>query len=782
MAMRLQSRMNWAGRATIAVRGGYGGVASRLASIPQNVSGQGQSLYGAGRLDFGVRRMYSTGNVHDVTSEDGHASGETELQPENGGGEEAPVPVRTVWPKKQLDNSRPQNRTIPFNQLARSDQLLDIATNGAKVNRRKLAEELKWLPDPLSLAHRVGLLLKDHEVGFAAELIREAQKNQMNCLVAWNHLLEYCMEKDAQRAAFRFYNDMKKRGLRPNRATYTIMLHGLSKTGKPMGLDPVKTAVSIYRSISAPGSKVEPNIIHHNAMLVLCSRHGNMDMLWQIAGELPEDGATSPDATTYTIILDAIRGAIQRDVEKMEPHEVDRAYERKTQGIQEGKRVWFDVVHLWKNGQFTIDNHLVGAMCKLLMERGSEMDYYEVFALFNQTAGIPILARKPLTDTYNKQGRFQENQEEVEDVPFVDEGDRLLRRPDEEAEVPKEEEAEENFDNLFDPITTEDAPLKRKSFAPEADGIKSHDLFGAMWIPVGNTDLTMILNACVDMNQGLGSGKAYWQNITQEDHGYKVEPDHISANTYLRLLRRGRSSRIALELVRDQLLPIGQVTGKTIHIALSCCRRDRKNINVFKISNELLALMDTALALPDPRALEGYLSMIQILEENPQSLISLNGLEVEGRRSNNLAILGQKLQVTLQTTAIGLLRPHIAKLHEAITKSTAMPGASRGRLPKATQAHAVQGNLALKVMVRTRGLIDAILKPENASFISKTDRKQYEKESQQLRVYSNKESFRHLQDKMSRLIPTPEQILEFHEKNPLEMEAPEEKKPEDEKE
>ncbi|KAA8650587.1 hypothetical protein EYZ11_010061 [Aspergillus tanneri] len=667
----------------------------------------------------------------------------------------------STGPPAGPETDPPKTQHRPERSDNEDAMLFDIAMEGTSPKAREqrghsarrktskvVEQELKWLKDPRALADRVGRLLRSSYVAMAAALVRAAQKEDMECSVAWNHLLEYSMDKGSPRSAFKFYNEMKKRGRKPNSMTYTIMLSGLSKAPRNSGLDPVKTALSIYRSIFAENSKVEPSIIHSNAMLAVCARQGDMDTLWQIAGELPEEGPGSPDPFTYTTILRGITDATHRDVKDMSPKDVEQIMAAKAQGITEGKRVWTDVVYRWKKGQHVIDNYLVSTMGRFLLDGPSYHDCYDVLALFNQTAGIPILATEPLKGSYNlkpatssggSRGGLNQANKELEDVPFVDEGERLYRPPKVDSETLGEQEEGKNFDNLFDPVVPDESP--------SGTTVPSY-------ISVGNRELSIILEACLTMPQALGSGKAYWHHLTQENHRYKVEPDAASFHQYLRLLRAGRSSRATVEVMQNQIVPSRLADGKAFHIAFSCCRRDRRNINILKNANELLRLMDKSCVLPDPRALDSYLVLINVLKENPQLLVSMNGLNGnQGGSSKNLAVIGRELQVNLHTNAIEHLRPHIAKLEKALEHSSSLRAANK------KNRDAVPGTVAVKIMLRTRALVDEALKPENAKLLSKPLSQEYENLSQELRKYSKSEMAQKYNGKL--VAPTPEQLLAF---------------------
>lgn len=542
-----------------------------------------------------------------------------------------------------------------------------------------------------------------------------------------------------------FFLQMKKRGRMPNARTYTIMLKGFANAPKARNI--VKTAHSVYRSIFAKNSPVQPNIIHTNAMLSVCQRHGDIDMLWRIAGDLPEEGPEAPDMTTYSTILGALQYAARREIEKMDADEIDRILERKEQMVKEGKRIWADVIYRWTKEQLPLDNHVVNAMASLLLDGANDRDFYDVFALYHQTMGIPILSKVPPENPKAARRRIafekrteQVAAEEVEDVPFVDADNKLLRRGRKETSM--EDEEEENFDSLFDPVVSESKDL-------------SH-------LKPGNKELTLLLDACLNMTQGASTGTAYWEHLTQKSTTHLVEPDMLSFVQYLRLLRITRSSRLAVRLMREQMLPSGQATGKAFHIALSCCRRDRRNLRVLIHANELLDLMQQALVLPDPRVLEGYLDLVQALSDTPHILLHLGGLDIEENKSDtrSLQTLGKKLQAKLRLRALESLRPHYTQLHEAMEHGK--PG------PKTRWSSVYEGNGAIfgqpcvKIMSWIRTMIDETLKVDYMLFVSKAERKLLDADSNMLKTYSDKKTIERFTQQL--VFPTIEQRNAFQER------------------
>lgn len=600
---------------------------------------------------------------------------------------------------------------------------------------------------------------------------------------------------------------MKKRGEKPNSVTYTLMLSGLGKidrefTDREWGFNNnVNTALAIYKSLLDPKNGIEVTITHANALLTTCLRQKDIDTIWKVAADLPQEGPLAPDEKTYTLILRAIRSSLEWDLEGMSGEEVDKILERQHQAVVEGKKVWFEVAYLWKEGRFPMDRVLVNRMVDLLLKSPTDRELFDVFRLYSQVTGIPILAKEPPRETKNRHVRpktAETQQDHVNDpesqyIPWAKEGEALYRPPVEYEEVIEEEEL--HYDNAFDPVISEDESSEKdtaaavdpqaaedisttETAAAENDPVASEEdmetddqndasngkresrkSLAPKYIPFGNNELSNVLGACQLMTQALGSGKAYWQYLTIEDHGNKVEPDRGVCHQYMRLLRKSHSSRITLDLIKDQMIPAGLADGTTFHIALSCCQRDRLNPNVFNTTNEIMQLMNANFLLPDPRAVEGYLEFIQNYEKNPQRLIMLNGLDVKLRKSGRtLKGQGQEMRIKLEWLALAVLRPHIAKLGEAMRAHT--PRNRPQRDPRGAKYDGgISGWTALTVMNRTRGLMDELLKKENVIFLPKGGKEKLQQESQKLRMYSDasvRNRFSH-----SILTPTEQQIRAF---------------------
>lgn len=546
---------------------------------------------------------------------------------------------------------------------------------------------------------------------------------------------------------------MKKRGRRPSEHTYTIMIKGFAHETKQRWVKPVEKAYSIWKSLSAPNSVVTPNIIHHNAMLEVCGRHHDLDTLWKVVSELPESGPDAPDTRSYTLILMAIHRTMTRQLEFIPESQVRKRRAVRETHLRDAKRIWADVVRQWRAGSFQPDNHLVGTMAEILIDPLDEHSCYEALALFRQTMGIPILLKEPPRrsplDSASEQGRWEaqhwhrsstrQAQRVTEEHP-----EENAAKPEEELD-PEEEEDLESLEHVFDSVTS------------NRDESKSPHL-----LKPGNAELNFILAVCRLVTQGMSAGQSYWGLLTLKDSEFKVEPDSGNFHEYLRLLRVSRSSRLAVTTIREQMVPAGAAEGKTFHIAMSCCLRDRINPNVFLNARSLLDTMRECLPLPDPRPLNGFLELADVLAQNPQWLLSLNGIGDFDLTVSNLPTQGRKLKLALLTKAFSTLEPHMEKLYNAMMEERYIkngpPGEKSPGAPKASgrsRYGAVNGFLAMNFLNRTRTYLDRILGPEYAGMLAETDRKPLEDWSIKLRYFSRPDVVVKFTDSL--LLPTPEE-------------------------
>lgn len=391
--------------------------------------------------------------------------------------------------------------------------------------------------------------------------------HSMQCIVSWNHIIDHYLAKGKVSAAFKIYNDMKKRGQFPDSYTYTILLRGLSINATESGA--VGKALSVYHSMSAPNSRVQPSIIHTNAVLRVCARAMDMDGLWGIAAKIPERGPGAATSITYATILNAIhQSLIVKIPTGEEPNETAARLER---GIMEGRRVWGDIRTKWKNADIIMEEELVCAMGRLLLTGPRPRDWDDVLSLVEQTMNIPRLVPRIGTEAREKAGYPR------------------LRAPN----VPEQF----RFDD--DHLAPENPPMRGGEFIPivqqETGGPFSNPLVFAK--PSNNT-LSMVQEACQKV-VAIKAADEYWTLLIEK---YNITPDANNLHARLRNLRQNRSSARAVQTLRDILLLQGlRPRGATFRIAMSTCVRDKNNRKSLKHGAEIMDIMSKTLEDADAK-------------------------------------------------------------------------------------------------------------------------------------------------------------------------------------
>ncbi|KAE8549934.1 hypothetical protein EYB25_008459 [Talaromyces marneffei] len=608
------------------------------------------------------------------------------------------------------------------------------------VNLSVVNRELHWLNDPKDFGIRIGLLLQAQKVPLAVAMIRRAESMKMETSAAWNRLLSYCFERGAPLAAFRFYNDMKKRARAPTAHTYTVMLKGLCRKSLQPGVKPVDLAYKIYRQLLDTDSDVTPSHHHYHAMLEVCGTYHDMDMLWTVVGDLPELGPHKPTAQTYTLILQAILGALDNNIRDIPEDQMELRKEKRETLILDAKRIWADVISQWRKGELVLDKELVAKMAWVLIDPMDELNSYNVLALFKQTMDVPILVPNPKAAPLqgSEQGKWEaalrlSKKREGFDQEFNYTSWKSLESERENNEmegleddmVAKEEGQDtenlvEDLGDVFDPV----------------EEVNSEG--GPSFLKPDNAHLHIILTVCRILTKGTAPGRGYWNLFTLDQNGYNIEPDPGNFYAYLRLLRISRSSQTALDVVHQQIVPTGKLDGKALHIAMSCCLRDRTNPNVLVIAQSFLSVMLEHLPLPDPKPLTNFIELANVLTENPQWLLVLRGLEDIDPSATNLTILGRNMRWALQKTVIESLEPHANRLYESMERVLDSPmkyySSGSNKCPDA-----VSGHLALQFMVKFRELLDRVLGVQYGDVVTKSDRDRILPLAIKLRKFSNPE-------------------------------------------
>jgi hypothetical protein len=425
---------------------------------------------------------------------------------------------------------------------------------------------------------------------------------------------------------------MKKRAQFPDSHTYVILLRGLSEP--PVAADTLGKALAVYHSLGAENSRVKPTTIHTNAALRVCARANDMDSLWGIASKIPEKGAGAADAYTYTTILNAIREhALLEGGDRTDDSEV-RAL--RATAIQQGRRIWGDIVGRWRSGDIAVNEEMVGAMGRLLLIGLQPRDWDDVLSLIEQTMGIPRLAPKLGSKMRKAQHLPIRVHDDVKkDIKNVTEG----------------EEPESEFD---------------QAILLDNRGKKSVTL-----VRPGNNSLSLLLEAC-NSTYAFRESYEYWDLLTNKST-YALKPDMDNIHTFMRILRKTRASGRTLDLVKDTIPNYGWTPHrKTFRIAMSTCSRDNKNPNVMAHANKLVELIEHYQMDPDPKTLLQYIELAISTQDGEVIAQAINGLSDSILKIRSMVSFGKfgsgKTQAMEKQDIMVLLRTTIGAIDQLMNK------------------------------------------------------------------------------------------------------------------
>lgn len=491
-----------------------------------------------------------------------------------------------------------------YNQENKNETTTMVENGAERRNRIALEKELVWLKDPLALSDHVRTTLQDGKIDKALELCRLASKS-MDCVVAWNRLVEWHMQEGAPNQALKVYNEMKKRAQFPDSYTYIFLLRGLApqtvadRTGPSRDANAEK-AVTIYNSMKSPTSRVKPSILHTNAALKVCSFSTNLDAFWGILAGLPSHGYGAADHMTYTLILDAIRHEVNMDANELEPRELSA---RKSRATNHGRKVWEEIIDKWRAGEVVIDERLVSAMARLLLISEHIEDWDDVLNLVRQTMNVQRL----LPPLGTKERHIEHLPKPTSDSP--DEGIELSLSDQVAHDAVKDTPAAKAF-NPVKPLLPVGQPSVRSRSVAYAT-------------PSTDT-LSVILEACTLMRTPK-TAWAYWELFVNE---YGVEPDLNNLHAHLRLLSINRSSAKAVELITKCLKGSSLRPRKlTFRMALTACLRNTSNEKSLDHARQIVNAMETTLADLDARTLGLYLKLAVSTGSGPKIVDTLNRLD-----------------------------------------------------------------------------------------------------------------------------------------------------------
>jgi len=507
---------------------------------------------------------------------------------------------QTLGDPIEFDETLASSTRVPATQ--RTQQLSKRSKAVAAEDKKSLEIELRYLKDPLKLSEHVKYTLRCEKEDKALDLCRLASKT-MSCVVSWNAVIDHLMKKLKVNKALQVYNEMKKRAQFPDAYTYMMVLRGLGysrQVGSDVAVreENVSKAISIYTSMNAPTSRVKPNIFHTNATLNVCALALDMDALWSVAGQIPPKGPNAADHMTYTIILNAIRHSAYGKNPAGAPLEQIAA--RRQKAVDEGRRVWMDVIRKWRAGEVKIDEDLVASMGRLLLTSKRIQDWDNVLDLLQQTMNIERLIA-PV-------GSLERHTEHVpqEDIP----------------ETPKAEEEDADEEGYTNTPATKAFNVVKPSQPERATSKGTRPL---VWAEPGAQILSLVVDACQQMRIPRVAS-SYWELLTSGQRA--VEPDLENFDRQLRLFASNRASAKAAKLLREDLPTAGiEPRNSTFRIAMTACQRDMKNPHVLEHATTIIDVMEKVSSDPDATTLMEYLSLALTTNDGPKIVAVINRMD-----------------------------------------------------------------------------------------------------------------------------------------------------------
>lgn len=339
---------------------------------------------------------------------------------------------------------------------------------------------------------------------------------------------------------------MKKRAQSPDSYTLSIMLTALSKHPHPKAILP--KAINVVNAMQKKDSLVNPNHIHYTQLLQICAKAGDMKSIWHSLSSLPEKGPNAPSSQTYTVVLQAIKTSLQE--ESLEP-------QQRQELIQTAIEIWDLVVKKWHEGVVNMDSHLVCAIVRVMTLSDDKIHWLSVFDLIEQTTGQPSL--------------------------------RLPNRDRREALDAKSALVSEN--SVFSKV-----PTSVQTSSP------IHFIRPTIQL------LDAVLWTCFNLKDSVRA--RHYMEIFSSTGQQQLSPDTASFKVYLKILRRTRSSKQAVEAVQKYAISNRPDWG-IFRIAMSTCARNMPNKRTFGEAVELFKLRKSLFPKePDMKFIEQFVKEV----------------------------------------------------------------------------------------------------------------------------------------------------------------------------
>ncbi|KAG9239325.1 hypothetical protein BJ875DRAFT_448381 [Amylocarpus encephaloides] len=445
-----------------------------------------------------------------------------------------------------------------------------------KTMGRVLEKHPAYANDPLKLAEFTRKALRGDDIETSFAVVRAASKS-LSCTVSWNHIIDWQMTKGKMNAAFKTFNEMKKRGQNPDAHTYTIIIRGCTEhkdLSQALG-----KVIAIYQSMLAEKSAVKPNAIHVNAVLKMCARAHDLDAMFGIVSQMPSKGIGAPDNRTYTTILNGLRMCSLGDLRSpLSPMQKRQNIEK---AILNARHLWHDIINKWRQGDIWIDEELVCSMGRLLLI-GGERDWDDILSLIAQTMNIPRqIAGMNVLDRKIVESSIDGTNQEALVLP---DANTSTDTETQESDI-EDLNVVSNLD-IFQAITPPKSQSRLSAFAKP-----------------GRNTLSLILSTVLKLGMKAPAEK-YWDIMVNK---IGVVPDTDNYHIMLRILRVNRSSSETIRLL--QAMRKTDMSISTFRIAMASCDRDKNNPHSFSNAGKIIDIMTEAYDTPDIPVLISYIDI-----------------------------------------------------------------------------------------------------------------------------------------------------------------------------
>ncbi|KAI5782746.1 hypothetical protein EDC01DRAFT_664768 [Geopyxis carbonaria] len=208
--------------------------------------------------------------------------------------------------------------------------------------------------DPLALAATVQTMVREGKDEDALFIVQKAgTMHGVNTLPIWNAIIRGMMDEGQIDKALKIFNDMKKRGRRPDKYTYKNILIGISNSTR-IRAQHLEIAMNLYQNM-CDSKETKPEASHSNTVLQIARKAGSIETMWSILSKMPDGGRHAADTATYTIMLKGIS-------ELGEDEDI----------IPDCKRVWAGALSQWSKGVIDIDDGLASTMMFQLVKVSKE--------------------------------------------------------------------------------------------------------------------------------------------------------------------------------------------------------------------------------------------------------------------------------------------------------------------------------------------------------------------------------------------------------------------------